>query len=114
MVPKGVDRRTAWRVRGDVLAGRHVDDPELRSVAEFYVDRLERTYDRRMSMHPLYILFAVISVVAFAASIWTASSADDGGFPLTFGLMALLWTAQAVFGPSSWRKGRSRLDVNRR
>ncbi len=111
MKPAGLDRRTALSVRRDVLAGNRVGDAELRGAAEFYVDRIARSYDVLLRLHTLHIALGVMFTALFVGSLlshapwWRA---------VVLGSNAAVWTWQAIFGPSFWRERRQRLDANRR
>ncbi len=109
--PAGLDRKTALRVRQDVLKGRRVGDPELRPAAEFYVERISRSFDRQRNLRPINIALAVIftalvflDLIVGTRSLWGSA---------TVGLCALSFAGNALAGPSLRRKYRRRLEVNR-
>jgi len=106
-----LDRKTALRVRGDVLKGRRVDDPELRPAAEFYVDRIGRSFDRQRNLRPFNIVLAIICTVLFVLDLIVGSRTVWGSAAV--GLLALSFAINSVFGPSLWQKYRPRLEVNR-
>ncbi len=110
MRPAGVDRRTALGVRRDVLQGRRVDDPDLRPAAEFYVDRISRSFDRQRNLRPVNIALAVIFTVLFVLDLIVGSRTLSG--TAAVGLLALSFAINAMVGPSIWRKYRRRLEVN--
>ncbi len=113
MAPAGLDRRTALRVRRDVLKGRRVDNPEWRSAAEYYVGRIGRANDLQSRLHPLHIVLAAAFAAVATLSLLAGHLSENPWFAIVMASNAVMWSVQAILGPAFWNERRRRLEVNR-